>query len=71
MRLSTFTRTPTPVFTVLFGLRAAVPMLTLTQLSSNALISNGDLDTYWTFHTDREHQRLHQARHQGKYALTA
>jgi uncharacterized membrane protein YfcA len=24
-----------PVFTVLFGLRAAVPMLTLTQLSSN------------------------------------
>jgi hypothetical protein len=41
-------------------------MLTLTQLSSNALISNGDLDTYWTFHTDREHQRLHQARHQGK-----
>jgi uncharacterized protein len=25
-----------PVFTVLFGLRAAVPMLTLTQLSSNA-----------------------------------
>src|SRR6185503_16549483 len=25
-----------PVFTALFGLRAAVPMLTLTQLSSNA-----------------------------------
>jgi uncharacterized membrane protein YfcA len=24
-----------PVFTILFGLRAAVPMLTLTQLSSN------------------------------------
>jgi len=24
-----------PVFTILFGMRAAVPMLTLTQLSSN------------------------------------
>jgi hypothetical protein len=49
-----------------WGLAGAEAVLKL-----RALISNGDLDTYWTFHTDREHQRLHQARHQGKYSLTA
>ncbi|MEV6492918.1 TSUP family transporter, partial [Actinoplanes sp. NPDC051633] len=35
-----------PVFTALFGLRMAVPMLTLTQLSSNAFrvwFSRGEL----------------------------
>lgn len=36
-----------------------------------AVISNGDLEAYWTFHTDREQHRLHQTRHQDEYALTA
>jgi hypothetical protein len=35
------------------------------------VISNVDLDTYWAFHLDREQHRLHQARHQDGYALTA
>jgi hypothetical protein len=40
-------------------------------LKLRALISNGDLDTYWRYHLDREHRRVHQTRYQDGYALTA
>ena len=32
-------------------------------LKLRALRSNGDLDTYWTFHLDHEHRRVHQTRY--------
>lgn len=28
-----------------------------------ALIRNGDLDDYWSYHLDQEHQRVHKARY--------
>jgi hypothetical protein len=40
-------------------------------LQLRALISNGDLDTYWRFHAAREHQRLYPAPDQQEYELTA
>ncbi|MGP4030063.1 hypothetical protein [Actinomadura sp. 3N407] len=49
-----------------WGLAGAEAVLKL-----RAVISNGDLDRYWTYHLDREHQRVHQARHQEEYTLTA
>jgi hypothetical protein len=32
-------------------------------LKLRALRTNGDLDRYWNFHLDREHQRVHQSRY--------
>ena len=32
-------------------------------LKLRALISNGDFDTYWTWHLTQEHQRVHNARY--------
>ena len=36
-----------------------------------ALITNGDLDAYWTFHLQQEHQRTHASRYQDQYDLAA
>jgi hypothetical protein len=41
-----------------WGLSGAEAILTL-----RALISNGDLDTYWTYHLHKEHQRVHANRY--------
>jgi hypothetical protein len=49
-----------------WGLAGAEAVLKL-----RAVISNGGLDRYWTYHLDREHHRLHQTRNLDKYALTA
>jgi hypothetical protein len=48
-----------------WGLAGAEAILKL-----GAVISNGDLGAYWTYHLDREHHRIHSARHQEEYALT-
>lgn len=48
-----------------WGLAGAEAVLRL-----RAVISNGDLDAYWTFHLECEPRRRHQARHQDSYALT-
>ena len=40
-------------------------------LKLRALISNGDFHTYFTWHLEREHQRVHQARYQHKLTLAA
>jgi hypothetical protein len=39
-----------------WGLDSAEAVLKL-----RALISNGDFDDYWTYHIDKEHQRVHKA----------
>jgi hypothetical protein len=36
-----------------------------------ALITNGDFDTYWKFHIQQEHQRVHTSRYQQQYDLAA
>ena len=36
-----------------------------------ALITNGDLDAYWTYHLQQEHQRTHTSRYQQQYDLAA
>jgi hypothetical protein len=36
-----------------------------------AIRANGDLDTYWTWHTAQEHQRNHLSRYQGSPGLAA
>jgi hypothetical protein len=41
-----------------WGLESAEAVLKL-----RALISNGDLDAYWSYHLDQEHQRIHKARY--------
>jgi hypothetical protein len=41
-----------------WGLTGAEAILQL-----RALISNGDLNDYWTYHLNREHERVHQARY--------
>ncbi len=41
-----------------WGLHGAEAVLKL-----RALRSNGDLDTYWAFHLDHEHRRVHQTRY--------
>lgn len=48
-----------------WGLAGAEAILRL-----RAVISNGDLGRYWAYHLDREHHRVHQARHRDEYALT-
>lgn len=40
-------------------------------LKLRALISNDDFDTYWTWHLQHEHHRVHQARYQHRFALAA
>jgi hypothetical protein len=40
-------------------------------LKLRALITNGDLDAYWRYHLDQEHQRNHTARYQQQYQLAA
>src|SRR3954454_11677661 len=52
-----------PVFTALFGLRVAVPMLTLTQISSNAFrawLNRGELR--WRLTGPPRHPRPHPTR---------
>jgi len=49
-----------------WGLPGAEAVLRL-----RALVSNGDLDTYWRFHAAREHARLYPTPDQGNYTLTA
>jgi hypothetical protein len=36
-----------------------------------ALITNGDFNTYWKFHIQQEHQRVHTSRYQQHYDLAA
>ena len=36
-----------------------------------ALITNGDLDAYWSYHIQQEHQRTHTSRYQQQYDLAA
>lgn len=40
-------------------------------LALRAVQDNGDFPEYWAFHTEREHHRVNQARHQERYNLTA
>jgi hypothetical protein len=40
-------------------------------LRLRAIIDNGDFEAYWAFHIRREHDRVHQARHQNGYGLIA
>jgi hypothetical protein len=49
-----------------WGLAGAEAILKL-----RAVISCGDFPAYWRYHLDREHQRIHQARYQDRYILTA
>jgi hypothetical protein len=35
------------------------------------LITNGDFDTYWNYHIQQEHQRVHTSRYQQQYDLAA
>jgi hypothetical protein len=49
-----------------WGLHGAEAVLRL-----RALVANGDLDPYWRYHTDREHQRLYPPPGQQKYAIAA
>jgi hypothetical protein len=48
-----------------WGLHGAEAVLRL-----RAVVSNGDLDPYWRYHTAREHERLYPASDQRSYALT-
>jgi hypothetical protein len=41
-----------------WGLDSAEAVLKL-----RALISNGDLDDYWAYHINHEHQHVHKARY--------
>ncbi|MCI3245722.1 ISKra4 family transposase [Streptomyces spinosisporus] len=49
-----------------WGLNGAEAVLQL-----RALITNGDFEDYWIFHTAREHQRLYPSPDQQNYSLTA
>jgi hypothetical protein len=49
-----------------WGLAGAEAILKL-----RAVISCGDFLAYRRYHLDREHQRIHQARYQDRYTLTA
>ena len=41
-----------------WGLESAEAVLKL-----RAMISNGDLEAYWSYHLGQEHQRIHKARY--------
>jgi hypothetical protein len=49
-----------------WGLDGAEAVLTL-----RAVISNGDLEEYWRYYLEREHQRLYPGVKQGQYTLSA
>jgi hypothetical protein len=49
-----------------WGIEGAEAILRL-----RAVIDNGDFQTYWAFHTRREHDRVHQAHDQDRYDLIA
>ncbi|MEV4189760.1 ISKra4 family transposase, partial [Streptosporangium canum] len=49
-----------------WGLAGAEAVLKL-----RALVANGHLEEYWTFHLARQHERIHQTGYQDGYALTA
>ena len=49
-----------------WGLPGAQAILTL-----RALNSNGDFDTYWRYHLDQEHHRVHHARYPNSRQLPA
>jgi hypothetical protein len=49
-----------------WGLDGAEAVLTL-----KAVITNGDLEEYWRYHLEREHQRLYPGVKQGQYTLSA
>lgn len=49
-----------------WGLDSAEAVLRL-----RTVVANGDDETYWRFHTNREHQRLYPSPHQQAYDLTA
>jgi hypothetical protein len=49
-----------------WGLHGAEAVLTL-----RAIIANGDLDDYWTFHLQQEHHRVHHTRYHSDHALAA
>ena len=36
-----------------------------------AVITNGDFETYWKFHLQQDHQRIHTSRYQDQYDLAA
>lgn len=40
-------------------------------LTLRALSSNGDFDTYWRYHLDQEHHRVHHARYRDSYQPAA
>jgi hypothetical protein len=40
-------------------------------LKLRALVSNGDLDTYWAWHLRQEYQRVHHSRYHGNHTLAA
>jgi hypothetical protein len=40
-------------------------------LRLRAVIDNGDLEAYWSYHLHCEHDRVHQARDQDRYELAA
>jgi hypothetical protein len=49
-----------------WGLPGAEAVLRL-----RAVVSNGDLDPYWRYHTAREHERLYPVPGHRNFALTA
>ena len=49
-----------------WGLSGAEAVLTL-----RALLANGDFETYWAFHLQQEHQRVHRSRYREDFTLTA
>ncbi|MGW2788240.1 ISKra4 family transposase, partial [Streptomyces populi] len=49
-----------------WGLAGAEAVLQL-----RTLVANGDLDSYWRFHTAREHQHLYPAPNRQEYSLTS
>jgi hypothetical protein len=42
-----------------------------TVLKLRAIAANNDLDDYWTYHLNQEHQRIHQSRYAGHVLPTA
>jgi hypothetical protein len=49
-----------------WSLDGAQAILTLREV-----ITNGDMDQYWAFHLEREHERTHATRYPGQLALAA
>jgi hypothetical protein len=42
-----------------------------TSPALRAVTGNEDFETYWALHVRREHDRVHQGRHQDRYDLLA